>query len=218
MFRYIKTVVTLARPLPTLSILIISLTGSIAAATGRFNIAEVLASFGAIGCIAIAGYIWNDICDVRTDAMNCSRRPIPSGAITSVEALILAVVFVATGWGLALLLSMTHTVLALGMIETISDVNGDRLAGYRTLPVVAPTWISYALVFATYLLTILFSLQRWDGFGVINMTTSLVSASGLMIMLVAASLDQHPQRLRLISKFMNLCLLIWLVGCVVSKI
>lgn len=69
-------------------------------------------------CIIIAGYIQNDLFDVKIDCISAPSRPLPSGRVSIYEAKILYVVFVTIGLLCGMLLQNIKYVLYLCAVLT----------------------------------------------------------------------------------------------------
>ena len=60
-----------------------------------------------------AGNAINDYCDYHIDQINRPRRPLPSGRIRRIDALIFAIVFVGIGIWLGILINRNATAIAI---------------------------------------------------------------------------------------------------------
>ncbi len=86
--------------------------GQMLALGGLAPLPVTLAAFVSIFCISASILVLNDIIDVETDRINAPHRPIPSGAVTPAEALILSIGLIAAGFSLSLALHPAAPVVA----------------------------------------------------------------------------------------------------------
>jgi 4-hydroxybenzoate polyprenyltransferase len=72
----------------------------------------LLALVGASSCLYSGGVVLNDVCDVKRDALERPKRPIPSGRISRQAASVLAAILLAAGVGCAACVSTRAFVIA----------------------------------------------------------------------------------------------------------
>lgn len=91
------------------------LLGEILAANGMPTVHQAVFGFLSVFCISATALILNDYFDVETDRINAPHRPIPSGAVTRTEALILSIVVALAGFFFGFLISVE----ALGIVLVV---------------------------------------------------------------------------------------------------
>src|SRR5687768_12575924 len=88
---------------------------------GKFDEADAvriaIIVFIAFCCVSSAGYLFNDVVDRQDDAQHPEKRdrPIASGRIPVTAAIIVALVLLATGFGLIVFMAIPYGVLTLGL-------------------------------------------------------------------------------------------------------
>jgi geranylgeranylglycerol-phosphate geranylgeranyltransferase len=81
------------------------LLGELLALGGLPSPGQAVYGFLSMFCISATALILNDCFDIETDRVNAPGRPLPSGAVTKGEAIILSVVVALTGFLFALMIS-----------------------------------------------------------------------------------------------------------------
>ncbi len=101
-------------------------------------------------CFLSAGYVLNDVCDIRYDRINSPRRPLPGNRISRRAALTTAIVLFAVGIGLATLCGIYFFTLlawvATGLV--VYDVYSKRWGLFKAILVALLTTSLYPLAFA----------------------------------------------------------------------
>lgn len=82
------------------------LLGEILALDGTPTSTQVVYGFFSVFFIASTALILNDYFDIETDRINSPYRPLPSGLVTKIEALILSIIVALLGFFFALLISL----------------------------------------------------------------------------------------------------------------
>lgn len=83
---------------------------------------SLLAVLGAMGCVYVAGMIFNDVCDVDHDRRVRERRPLVAGTVTIGAARGMSAVFALLGVGLVALVSSTWAgpAAAVGLVAVVA--------------------------------------------------------------------------------------------------
>lgn len=79
------------------------------------GIVPIAVGFVSIFCISATALILNDYFDYETDRINAPDRPLPSGAVSKREALVLSIVVAGLGIMISALISTTAVVVAIGV-------------------------------------------------------------------------------------------------------
>ena len=86
--------------------------------TGLHEVAALLVAFFAFSFCASSVYLFNDLLDIEADRQHRSKfaRPIPSGLISPLEAVLASVGLIAAAFGLSLLLPLEFTLVLGGYL------------------------------------------------------------------------------------------------------
>ena len=129
-----------------LIVIVAYVTGGDLSGTGTTLIFAVLSLY----CVLSAGYVLNDVCDIRYDRVNSPQRPIPGNRITKHAALIGAMVLFSTGIGLATLCGLDFFILlvfaAAGLV--FYDIYSKRWGLFKAILVALLTTSLYPMAFA----------------------------------------------------------------------
>jgi len=87
-------------------------------------VTEFAALLTASGCLYLAGMIFNDVFDRRRDAIGRPGRPLPSGRIGVMPAVVFGVILLALGIGSAATVSRQALFIALGLTACILAYDG----------------------------------------------------------------------------------------------
>ncbi len=82
-----------------------------------------LLGFGIMAALAAGGNAENDVCDLTIDRRNRPDRPLPSGAVTSRQALVSAYALYSLALAASWFVSPTHALLVAGMIVLLIAYN-----------------------------------------------------------------------------------------------
>lgn len=110
---------------------------------------SLVTAFLALCCSISAGYVFNDVCDVAIDAINCPNRMMPAGRVSQRAALICSASLFALGltlaifcgWQFLLVLSM----IAVGL--TLYDIYSKRIGLFKDILVAVLVTSLYPLAF-----------------------------------------------------------------------
>lgn len=87
----------------------------------------------ASACLYLAGMVFNDLFDVKQDTQERPDRPIPSGAVSWISALILGTALIAGGIGLASLANEYAMYVAMGLAGVILFYDGFKHLAFAPL-------------------------------------------------------------------------------------
>jgi geranylgeranylglycerol-phosphate geranylgeranyltransferase len=112
MYERISSVIKICRPLNVFIVfLTVLVAGFICSKNNEIPVQTFLAAVSA-SFIAAAGYIINDIFDVKIDSVNRPSRPLSSGTLSTNSAIVYYFVFSLTGLMFAIIINYTAVILA----------------------------------------------------------------------------------------------------------
>ncbi|WP_459558316.1 UbiA family prenyltransferase [Lacunimicrobium album] len=88
------------------------------------DVIELAILAAASACLYLAGMVFNDLFDVKQDTQERPDRPIPSGAVSWMSALILGIALIAGGIGLASVANEFAMYVAMGLAGVILFYDG----------------------------------------------------------------------------------------------
>ena len=113
MFLKIKSLFSLTRPLNVLITFLVVIVGAVICIGQEYSLLKIILAGISAALIAGAGNVINDVIDLSSDKINHPKRPLPSGKITSPEAVIEYTLLTTV----ALLLSAFINIIALVIVS-----------------------------------------------------------------------------------------------------